>query len=67
MPQLFYTAKELGEQIGISADTVINFEEKGYISPSFRDHNNWRRYTQRHKAELIYLFTVGKPKSEKDK
>ncbi|MBI4245212.1 MAG: MerR family DNA-binding transcriptional regulator [Planctomycetes bacterium] len=57
MPRLFYTAGKLGAEMGISAKTVIHFEKRGLISPSFRDHNNWRRYTNRHKAEMISLLT----------
>lgn len=57
---IFYTVGELAREIGVSPDTLINYEQKGIISPSFRDKNNWRRYTNRHKAELIRLFTEGK-------
>lgn len=59
MARLF-TAGQLGHELNLHPDTIKKYEDAGIISPAYRDKNNWRRYTLRHKGELIRLLTDGK-------
>ena len=57
-----YKTGELAEAVGLSPETVIKYESQGLIPPAYRDNNNYRRYTERHRAELIRLLTEGRQK-----
>ena len=55
-----YKKAELARELGIHPHTLLNYEKKGLIPAPFRDLNGWRRYTDRHRAELVRLLTEGK-------
>lgn len=55
-----YKTGELAKAVGLSPETVLKYEKQGLIPPAFRDNNDYRRYTERHRAELIRLLTEGK-------
>jgi len=43
-----YTTGEAAEQLGISRQTLLRYEQEGVIPPARRNAaNNWRYYTQR--------------------
>ena len=57
-----YKTGELAKEVGIPPEAVIRYEKAGLIPPAFRDNNDYRRYTERHRAELIRLLTEGPKK-----
>jgi len=52
-----YTISQAAKKIGCHRNTILNYEKMDYIK-SFRDHNNFRRYTEEQINKLKEIFEI---------
>ena len=41
-----YTSSEFAKLVGVSLNTIRNWDKNNIISPAVRKNNGWRRYTE---------------------
>jgi DNA-binding transcriptional MerR regulator len=54
------TVKEVAGIVGCHRNTVLKYEDDGYVSP-MRDKNNYRRYSLQQALELKKIVNLRKP------
>jgi DNA-binding transcriptional MerR regulator len=54
------TVEQVARIAGCHRNTVLNYESRGFIQ-SYRDNNNFRRYTQEDAKKLKQLLDIRRP------
>ncbi len=55
MTEILFTIKDLALRLGVSKQTILNWEKRGFIKKPKRDKNNRRIYTQDDISEILSL------------
>lgn len=54
------TVEQVATIAGCHRNTVLNYEQRGFIRP-MRDHNNYRRYSRRDAKKLGEILNIRRP------